>query len=100
MQLSALEGAVADSRGELQDILAAHGAVHQTQDQAKAELASVEQQLIAQRAARTAQLEQHAVQVVITTITIAFTTVVLQRLFPSTCAWWKLGNCIEVLMWF
>ena len=63
LQLTSLEHAVSDQQAELQDVLAAHATVHQTQEQAKAELASVEQQLHAQRAARAAQLEQHASQV-------------------------------------
>lgn len=54
---------MADRQAELQDVLAAHAAMHQTQELAKAELATVEQQLLVQRAARTAQLEQHASQV-------------------------------------
>ena len=71
VQLCSLEEAVADRQAELQDVLAAHAAMHQNQELAKAELATVEQQLLVQRAARTAQLEegyqsqleQHASQV-------------------------------------
>ena len=63
VQLCSLEEAVADRQAELQDVLAAHAAMHQTQELAKAELATVEQQLLVQRAARNAQLEQHASQV-------------------------------------
>lgn len=52
-----------DRQVELQDVLATHAAARQTQEQAKAELASVEQQLLAQRASRTAHLEQRSAQV-------------------------------------
>ncbi|KAL3161492.1 hypothetical protein ABBQ32_010367 [Trebouxia sp. C0010 RCD-2024] len=58
-QLAAVEQAVAARKGELEELLASHKAVQLAKDEAKAELAHVEQQLRSGRAARAAQLQQH-----------------------------------------
>lgn len=63
MQLTSMEQTVRDQQLQLADVLAAHAAVQQTQELAKAELAQAEQQLLTQRRSRTMQLEQHAAQV-------------------------------------
>ena len=54
-----MESAVASRGFELHEVLASHKAVQQAKDLAKANLAAVEQQLLADRAARDAQLQQH-----------------------------------------
>lgn len=50
---------MAARKGELEELLASHKAVQLAKDEAKAELAHVEQQLRSGRAARAAQLQQH-----------------------------------------
>ena len=59
MQLGAVEEALTDMQAELDVALVSHKAVQQAKDRAKAELALVEQQLLNDRAARDAQLQQH-----------------------------------------
>ena len=59
VQLNTTEEAVAVRSTELEEVLASHKAVQQAKDQAKAALAATEQQLLADRAARDAQIQQH-----------------------------------------
>lgn len=59
LQLGATEEAVTDRTAELKEVLASHKAVQLAKDQAKAELAIVEQQLLTDRAIRESQLQHH-----------------------------------------
>lgn len=60
MQLAAVEGAVAARKSELEELLTSHKAVQLAKDDAKADLALVEQQLSKGRAERAAQLQHHS----------------------------------------
>lgn len=60
MQLAAVEEALAARKTELEEVLASHKAVQLAKEQAKADLALVQQQLRGSRAARDADLQQHS----------------------------------------